>query len=454
MEHLLNSLDPAQAALFIESSKIEVSDDTGPSEAGPRAPEFDIGGLAASFSAVGGLDLSGEACAALALEIVFSQIVERARQITDATSACIVFKKGAEVIRCASNDQEVRDLPHWLDIGTGLAAECLTRGQVQRCDDAQTDQRSAAQVYYPLGIQSLLLLPLSHKAEVVGVLGVCASRSAAFTDAAVPALQALCERALESVRSAEASCVPGLSETPQAAHVQLPTSLETSPVDAPVPDDAGKHKRKFNGRYGLIFGFSGAAVVGTVAVSILVGLHLGRQRAMKDFERTARSTAPVAIPAPIEPDAQIALSPPKTNRTPVADIPVGSLVIYENGKEVLRQLPPARANRQGSSGTVTPASAIDSLPIENRSSGFLYRVEPEYPPQALRDGIQGSVVLDLYIDKDGSVQLARVVSGPTLLADAAAAAVKQWRFQPHFVDGRQVSMQTRVTVRFSLPNHP
>ena len=37
-----------------------------------------------------------------------------------------------------------------------------------------------------------------------------------------------------------------------------------------------------------------------------------------------------------------------------------------------------------------------------------------------------------------------------LLADAAMAAVKQWRFRPHSVNGRQVEMQTRVTIKFTL----
>jgi TonB family protein len=449
MEHILNGLDPA--ALLVGNDELAVGDDTT-SRGEHRAPEFDIGGLAASFSAIGGVDLSGEACAALALEIVFSQIVERARQNSGATSASIVLKKGTEVIRCASNDVETRELPHWLDIGTGLATECLTTGQVQRCDDAQSDPRPGAQIYYPLGIHSLLLLPLAHNAEVVGVLGVCSSRPSAFTDREVSVLQELTERALDSVRSADASCVrtfPG----PAAAQTQLPKHLGILPVDESDADGLREHTKKFKVRYALIFGLSGVALIAMVSMSILVGLHLGRKRALEDFESRARSTAPVASPTPIESQPQVGVSQPNATgmAAAAADIPTGGLLIYQKGKEVLREVPRA-GDRPGSLAAVARATPIDSLLLGNASSNVVYHVEPEYPQQALRDGVQGPVVLDLYIDKDGSVQRASIVSGPAVLADAATAAVMQWRFQPHFVDNRRVRMQTRVTVRFTLPN--
>jgi TonB family protein len=39
-----------------------------------------------------------------------------------------------------------------------------------------------------------------------------------------------------------------------------------------------------------------------------------------------------------------------------------------------------------------------------------------------------------------------------MLAEAAVQAVRQWRYQPSAVDGRAAEMETRVTIRFTLPS--
>jgi protein TonB len=54
------------------------------------------------------------------------------------------------------------------------------------------------------------------------------------------------------------------------------------------------------------------------------------------------------------------------------------------------------------------------------------------------------------ISKDGTIKDLRVVSGHPLLAQAAADAVKRWRYKPYLVNGQPVEVQTRVVVTFSL----
>jgi protein TonB len=49
------------------------------------------------------------------------------------------------------------------------------------------------------------------------------------------------------------------------------------------------------------------------------------------------------------------------------------------------------------------------------------------------------------------VQSATPVSGPPLLAQSAADAVKQWRFKPRLVGGRRTEMRTKITLDFRLP---
>ena len=77
-------------------------------------------------------------------------------------------------------------------------------------------------------------------------------------------------------------------------------------------------------------------------------------------------------------------------------------------------------------------------------------VRPEYPLLARQMKVQGAVVLSVFIDKDGNIENLQIVSGPAILADAARAAVKQWRFKPYLQNGTPVATQARVTVAFTI----
>jgi len=57
----------------------------------------------------------------------------------------------------------------------------------------------------------------------------------------------------------------------------------------------------------------------------------------------------------------------------------------------------------------------------------------------------------VHTGRDGTVQEVKLLSGQPLLAEAAIAAVKQWRFKPRMVKGVAVEMQTTVTLSFKLP---
>ena len=80
----------------------------------------------------------------------------------------------------------------------------------------------------------------------------------------------------------------------------------------------------------------------------------------------------------------------------------------------------------------------------------MHPVQPTYPLLAQQTHVQGSVVLQAKIDKDGSVKSLQVVSGPDILTSAAVEAVKQWRFKPHYETGVAVATETRITVNFTI----
>ena len=87
---------------------------------------------------------------------------------------------------------------------------------------------------------------------------------------------------------------------------------------------------------------------------------------------------------------------------------------------------------------------------EEQQKKLIHSVQPEYPDVAREAGIQGSVRLQVVIAEDGTVSDARVLAGEKILADAALAAVRQWRYQPTLLEGKPVKVVTRVKVEFRL----
>jgi protein TonB len=77
-------------------------------------------------------------------------------------------------------------------------------------------------------------------------------------------------------------------------------------------------------------------------------------------------------------------------------------------------------------------------------------VRPNYPLLARQMKVQGSVILQALIGRDGAIQNLRVVSGPHILAGAAQDAVRQWHFKPHFEGSEAVETQAKITVNFTI----
>jgi protein TonB len=85
------------------------------------------------------------------------------------------------------------------------------------------------------------------------------------------------------------------------------------------------------------------------------------------------------------------------------------------------------------------------------TQGLLIRkVQPTYPPLARQARIQGTVLLQAEISKEGTIQNLRLISGHPMLAPAAIEAVKQWRYKPYILNGEPVEVETQITVNFTL----
>jgi TonB family protein len=76
--------------------------------------------------------------------------------------------------------------------------------------------------------------------------------------------------------------------------------------------------------------------------------------------------------------------------------------------------------------------------------------KPPYPSLAQRAGLQGIVKLQVRVKKDGSVEVQKLLEGDPALADAAIAAVKDWRAKPAWINGKPVEVISTVTFNFQL----
>ena len=114
----------------------------------------------------------------------------------------------------------------------------------------------------------------------------------------------------------------------------------------------------------------------------------------------------------------------------------------------------------GASGPPMPALAKETAAMPKRvhlaaravEANLIHDVPPTYPPEAGRERIQGSVVLQAVIGKDGAVKDVRVESGLPILAQAAVEAVKQWRYRPYLLNGEPVEVDSRITINFTMSN--
>jgi TonB family protein len=105
-------------------------------------------------------------------------------------------------------------------------------------------------------------------------------------------------------------------------------------------------------------------------------------------------------------------------------------------------------------GAKTPTPVLQTLSVsQGVSQGLLVKkVQPTYPPNALRLRLEGAVLLSATISKNGDISAVKILSGEPQLAHAAVDAVKQWKYKPYLLNGSPVEIQTQVTVNFKVPH--
>jgi len=137
------------------------------------------------------------------------------------------------------------------------------------------------------------------------------------------------------------------------------------------------------------------------------------------YEPTLRNGQPVEVTTTIPVNFSIGIPVPSVN-TPPPPPP-----------------PPPTPTRIRVGGNVQQSMLID-------------KVKPAYPQEAKLAGIQGVVILEAVIGRDGTIAELRALSGDPLLQQAALDAVRQWTYKPTLLNGKPVEVVTIITVNFSL----
>jgi TonB family protein len=112
---------------------------------------------------------------------------------------------------------------------------------------------------------------------------------------------------------------------------------------------------------------------------------------------------------------------------------------------------PTSAQTQPPAAAPIAVNAAEPEQVLADSPEVLYRPsEPIYPRLAEQMKIEGSVTLQVNIDKVGNIVSTQVLSGPEVLATAAQEAIRHWRFRPHYKNGAPIETEAHVVVNFTI----
>ena len=418
-------------------------------------------------------------------DIIFGAIAEAAQVLTEANAAALAVQThGIVVCRGRSGDM-APDLGTRLTVDSGISGDCLRTGKTYRCDDALKDFRVNPETCRRMGLRSIAVVPLRDGHKVVGVLEAFSTRAYAFAEEHMETLARLAALAATTTHAPAAEFEESAKVHPeQTSRARVSATLLRAKAAIPAGWRVSLPK---TGRPRYL---AGAAII------VLAAVAFGNWRVSRKGESAvALQHAPVpSQTVPVGPSGSAGAllvwkaNPPqamdRTNRGPVSRPPRSTAKLELAGPA---ENSPAPNPTQGPSAGTTeqdptpnlndpPAEpAVAAANLDNRalgnlvlapvslptlgapisegvSQGFLeHKVEPRYPPQALRSRLEGTVVLQAIIAEDGKVRDLKVLSGNPNLVFAAVTAVKQWRYRPYLLNGKPTKMQTDITVRFKAP---
>jgi TonB family protein len=311
---------------------------------------------------------------------------------------------------------------------------------------------------------------------------------------------------LDSIEQRINRMEPRLENLPsQASPPPNQSPAETEPSDVPLPDFVRRVSTQSRERMAWFFllgeKFAVVPVLATIAGGTLLYIGYPRNSAKTDIRSDIpRPTATIVIPSTTagptsfvpstdeQTDAttEDTITPPKPpaghpaaaldaptiknnpGRTPKAPEHAANHVAFRSVVSTnveAAEVPSAERStetvakvRRDAGHTLARVSAKpvpSSLRMIDVSSGVMAAnlvsaSAPSYPKLASLTHMQGKVVMQAIISKDGTVQNLQVIQGHHLLRGAAKNAVRTWQYHPYLINGKPVEVATIVSVDFTL----
>jgi protein TonB len=154
----------------------------------------------------------------------------------------------------------------------------------------------------------------------------------------------------------------------------------------------------------------------------------------------ASNTPAVVFPSATSVPAQ----PVQPKNPPPHTSPASNNVPSSLKSQIASMTPDASGNKP----LDTALPSIEPVDVPEATERTLVTDQPAIAYPASAKGQQGTVVLQVLIGRDGTVQDAKFLQGSLAFARAAIDGVKQWKFKPYIMNGRPVSVQTKLTMGF------
>lgn len=180
---------------------------------------------------------------------------------------------------------------------------------------------------------------------------------------------------------------------------------------------------------------------------------------------------PLAEPAPprvVEAAADLAWVPPPPARKPDPPRPADRPRAHAESAEIAQAEPQSRPQEpdahaaqlaalpDGDGFDSAAAPGADTAVPPRYQAGGEANPWPRYPPAARRRGIEGEVLLRVFVGVDGTAETVEVLrsSGHALLDREAQEALRRWRFEPARAAGQPVAATVEIPVTFRLTDPP
>lgn len=155
----------------------------------------------------------------------------------------------------------------------------------------------------------------------------------------------------------------------------------------------------------------------------------------------SHSDTPALVAPPVAPPYQ----PPQSKVQPSHYVPGPAAGVPSSLKS---QIASSAPEASGNKPVEAALPSIEPVSVSEAAARGLLTDQPamEYPVSA--KGQSGTVVLQVLIGRDGTVQDAKFMQGSLAFAKSATEGVKQWKFKPYLMNGRAASVQTTLTIGF------